>query len=257
MDPILEVAGRANLQVVEDCAQAPGARYRGRRAGSFGDFGCFSFHTHKNMTTLGEGGMLTVKDPQKGQAARRLRWMGNWPFDGERPRYWEPAMGNIVEPISGRWPYNFCMGEPNCAVGRLLLRRLDDINRRRGEQATRFKEAFSDFPELVFQKVPPSCEPIYHLMCAEYRGRPYGKHRDQLIELLHRQFRLKCLVHYWPLNRTELFQRFGFGDAKVPETDRFFGNMLGFPWWSDMGDELIEDMADRTRRTLTELRSKP
>ena len=107
MDPIMQLAKQHDVIVVEDCAQAPGARYKDRRAGAIGHFGCFSFHTHKNMNTLGEGGMLTVRDPQHAVAARRLRWMGNWPFVGERKRYWKPAMGDIVEPAAGRWPVGF------------------------------------------------------------------------------------------------------------------------------------------------------
>src|SRR5262249_47623192 len=62
MDALLALAGEHGLTVVEDCAQAPGAVYRGRRVGAIGHFGCFSFHTHKNIQTLGEGGLLTVRD---------------------------------------------------------------------------------------------------------------------------------------------------------------------------------------------------
>ncbi len=255
MDAIMALAKERGLLVVEDCAQAPGARYKGKRVGTFGDFGCFSFHTHKNMTTLGEGGMLTVRDSEYAVQARRLRWMGNWPFEGERERYWVPAMGNLVEPIPGVWPFNFCMGEPNAAVGRLLLKRLDAINEQRRRQAARFMEALADFPELVFQAVPAGCEHVYHLMSARYDGQAFGTTRDDLIGLLDRKYDLQCIVQYWPLYRTELFRNLGQGEADVPETDRFYDNMISFPWWSDMGDDLLDDMAERTRRALAELRA--
>ena len=157
MDPIMRLAKQHNVIVVEDCAQAPGARYKDRRAGAIGHFGCFSFHTHKNINTLGEGGMLTVRDPQHAVAARRLRWMGNWPFEGERARYWQPAMGDVVEPTAGRWPVNYCMGEPNCAVGRLLIKRLDAINAQRQHQARRFISATWTSSPAAFSRarVPP------------------------------------------------------------------------------------------------------
>ena len=255
MDPIMQLAKQHDLIVVEDCAQSPGARYKDRRTGSIGHFGCFSFHTHKNMTTLGEGGMLTVRDLQHAVAARRLRWMGNWPFEGERERYWQPAMGDVVEPTAGRWPVNYCMGEPNCAVGRLLLKRLDAINAQRQYQARRFISALGAYPELSFQRLPEGCEHVYHLMPARYDGEAYGKTRDDLVETLFEQYNLKCLVQYWPLNRTDLFRKFGWADADVPETDRYFDNMLGFPWWSDMPDEVIDDIAERTRLALEELRA--
>jgi len=223
--------------------------------GSFGDFGCFSFHTHKNMTTLGEGGMLSVKNADHAVQARRLRWMGNWPFEGDREKYWQPAMGNLVEPIPGVWPFNFCMGEPNCAVGRLVLKRLDCINKRRREQASRFMQALAEFPELAFQAVPDGCEHVYHLMSARYDGQSFGKNRDDLIDLIYSKYAVKCIVQYWPLHRTELFRSLGQAEAQVPESDRFFDNMISFPWWSDMEDQVIDDMAERTRKALTELRS--
>jgi dTDP-4-amino-4,6-dideoxygalactose transaminase len=255
MDAIGAIAEEQDLLVVEDCAQAPGARFRGKRVGSFGDFGCFSFHTQKNMTTLGEGGMLTVRDSRHAVQARKLRWMGNWPFEGQRERYWEPAMGNLVQAIDGVWPFNFCLGEPNAAVGRLLLRRLDRINEQRREQAARFMKSLTEFPELVFQAIPDGCEHVYHLMAARYDGAPYDATRDDLIELLYRKYRVKCIVQYWPLDRPELFRKFGTAGAEVPESDRFFDNMISFPWRSEMGNEMIDDMADRTRCALAELRA--
>ena len=92
-------------------------------------------------------------------------------------------------------------------------------------------------------------------MPARYDGEAYGKTRDDLVETLFEQHNLKCLVQYWPLNRTDLFRKFGWADADVPETDRYFDSMLGFPWWSDMPDEVIDEMAERTRLALEKLRS--
>jgi dTDP-4-amino-4,6-dideoxygalactose transaminase len=257
MDAIMALARERKLIVVEDCAQAPGARYKGRRVGSIGDFGCFSFHTHKNISTLGEGGMLTVRDPAHAVAARRFRWMGNWPFAGDRQRYWKPAMSNLVEPLPGHWPFNFCMGEPNAAVGRLLLKRLDAINEQRRRQARRLMTALADCPELVFQAVPEGCEHVYHLLAARFDGGgndDSSKARDDLIELLFTKYQLKLIVQYWPLYRSELFRNFGLGQARVPEADRFFDHMVSFPWWSDMSDDVLDEMAARVHAALAELR---
>lgn len=253
MDAIMALARKHDIMVVEDCAQAPGTRYKGRRVGSIGDFGCFSFHTHKNITTLGEGGMLTVDEKQHARTARRLRWMGVWPFERQREHYWLPAMNDVVEPISGRWPCNYCMGEPNAAVGRLLIRRLDAINQQRREQARRFIDALAGYPELSFQGIPAGREHAYHLLSARYDG-PRGHTRDDLINLLYHKYQLKAIIQYWPLNRTELFGKFGFQPADVPHTDRFFDNMISFPWWTGMSEETLDDMARRTRCALDELR---
>ena len=91
-------------------------------------------------------------------------------------------------------------------------------------------------------------------MAARYDGQRHGKTRDDLIRLLHDKYRLKCIVQYWPLYRSGLFREMGFGQANVPEADRFFDNMVSFPWWSDMSDDLIDDMAARTASALVELR---
>ena len=75
MDPIMEIARKYKLVVLEDCAHTPGAEYKGRKAGSIGDFGCFSFHSLKNMTTLGEGGMITCNNDLYAEGVEKLRCM--------------------------------------------------------------------------------------------------------------------------------------------------------------------------------------
>jgi dTDP-4-amino-4,6-dideoxygalactose transaminase len=255
MDPIMDLAKRRNLLVVEDCAQAPGATYKGRRAGSIGDFGCFSFHTQKNISTMGEGGMLTVRSKEHAEAARKLRWMGNWPFEGKRDRYWLPAMGDIQCGLEGVWPGNYCVSEAQCAVGRMLLKRLDDVNTQRLEQADKVRAALSEYPELSFQKVSPDHGHVYHLLAARYDGDQYGKTRDDLIEHLNQNYDVKSIVQYWPLYRSSLFQSFGFGEADCPECDRFFDNMVSFPWWSYMESDLLDYMVDSIRSSLEALRA--
>jgi len=199
--------------------------------------------------------MLTVQEARQGIEAQRMRWLGIWAWQAQRPKDWVPAGNNLVEPIPGRWPVNYCMGEPNAAVGRMMLRRLDAINEQRRHQAARFMGRLLDYPELSFQHVPDDCLHVYHLMAARYDGQPYGRHRDDLMILLREKYQLKCIVQYWPLNRAELFERFGFGQADVPQTDRFYDNMISFPWWGPMSDDLLDEMAGRTRHALEELRA--
>ena len=107
---------------------------------------------------------------------------------------------------------------------------------------------------MSFQAVPEGCEHVYHLMSARYDGQQYGKSNHGLISLLYEKYKVKMIVQYWPLYRSELFRKFGFDEANVPETDRFFDSMVSFPWWSDMGDDLLDEMAARTRKAVDELR---
>jgi dTDP-4-amino-4,6-dideoxygalactose transaminase len=255
MDAILEMAARHGIAVIEDCAQSPGAVYKGRKTGSMGDFGCFSFQNQKNISTLGEGGMLTVKDSKQGELARKLRWMGHWPFAGERDRYWVPAMTNLVPAIEGVWPFNYCISEVQCAVGRHLLKRLDTINEERRSQADFFRDRLADISELSFQHVPEGHSHAYHLLSARYDGSAYGRTRDDLINLLYNDYGIKAIVQYWPLYRSDLFRAFGYKDLKLPNSDHFFDNMVSFPFWSGMPLETLSYMANRTQKAIERLRN--
>jgi len=256
MDPIMELAAKHKIFVVEDAAQAIGARYKGRPAGSIGDFGCFSFHTHKNITTLGEGGMITVKDPKLAKLVPGLRHNGVRPYEGVRDKYWVPAMSDIDFDWDGVWPYNFCLGEVQCALGTAQLKRLNSINADRKERADYVKTALKDFPELVFQKVPRDCGHTYHLLPARYDGAKYGKTRDQFIETMAFEYGVKTIVQYYPLYRYPMFEKAGFGKADCPETDRFFDNMVSVPFHQWLSREQLDTIIDALKKTCLSLRGR-
>lgn len=147
MQSIMEVAKKHNLLVVEDVAQAMGSEVHGRKAGTFGDIGIFSFHSHKNMTTLGEGGMLVVQDDKFAKILPMLRHNGHCAFPFERTDYWIPAMGNVDFPEHGGemlWPNNYCIGEVECALGIKLLDRIDKMN------AEKRVESFYRFAQCLY-----------------------------------------------------------------------------------------------------------
>lgn len=255
MDPIIELAGIHNLMIVEDAAQALGARYKGRAAGSMGDFGCFSFHTHKNISTLGEGGILVVRNKDDAALVPGLRHNGMRPYAEGRAHYWIPAMSNVDFDIDGLWPYNFCLGEVQCALGTRLLARLDQINAERTKRAERVIASMREFPELAFQTVPEGCEHSWHLLAARYDGQKYGKTRDDLITLLAYTYGIKCVVQYYPLYRYPMFRKAGFGEARCPETDRFFDNMISLPFHHWMPDDQFDYMIKSLRSALLRMRS--
>lgn len=256
MDPIMALAKEHNLLVVEDVAQAMGARYKGRQAGTIGDFGCFSFHTHKNITTLGEGGMLTVASDAHAALVPGLRHNGMRSYEGNRPRYWIPAMSNVDFDIDGLWPYNFCLGEVQCALGTAMLRRLDAINAERAERARRFMTGLADFPELIFQRVPAGCGHAWHLLAARYDGSAYGRTRDEFLEALTFTAGVKAVVQYYPLYRYPMFQKAGFGHANCPNTDQFFDNMVSFPFQQWMPQEQFDQMISLVKDTLVQMRER-
>ena len=256
MDPIMELAKKHGIIVVEDAAQAMGARYRGRQAGTVGDFGCFSFHTHKNITTLGEGGMLTVQSGEDASLVPGLRHNGMRAYSSDRPRYWIPAMSDVDFDIDGVWPYNFCLGEVQCALGTRMLTRLDAINAERAARASSFMRALAEYPELIFQKVPKGCGHTWHLLTARYDGSDFGVSRDQFLETLAFSAGLKAVVQYYPLYRYPMFQKAGFGHANCPETDRFFDNMVSFPFQQWMPTMQFELMIDLVKGALDQMRKR-
>lgn len=254
MDPIIELAKEYNLFIVEDVAQAPGARYKGKRAGSLGDFGCFSFHTHKNISTLGEGGMLIVKDDSLAKLVPGLRHNGMCGFNYEREKYWLPAMGNVDFDLDRVWPYNFCIGEVQCALGIKLLKRLDQLNAKRKKRAEKIIAALKPYPEISFQAAPSGCEHVYHLLSARYDGSAFGKTRDDFIELMAFKHKVKVIVQYYPLYRYPMFIKAGFTNTNCPNTDTFFDNMISFPFHSWLSEKQIDYMISVTKKTLTKLR---
>jgi perosamine synthetase len=256
MDPIMALARQHGLLVVEDVAQAMGARYKDRQAGTIGDFGCFSFHTHKNITTLGEGGMLTAARLQHAALLPGLRHNGMRPYPEERPRYWIPAMSDVDFDLDGQWPYNFCLGEVQCALGTKMLQRLDAINAERARRALRFIGEFADYPELIFQRAPAGCGHSWHLLAARYDGSAWGASRDDFMSVLAFSTGVRAAVQYCPLYRYPMFQRAGFGFADCPQTDRFFDNMISFPFQQWMPEGQFSQMISLVKRALDEVRRR-
>lgn len=253
MEPLVQVAERHNLALVEDCAQAPGALYRGRKVGSIGDYGCFSFHSQKNLCALGEGGMLVTRSARAHERILGLRKIGSRPY-GPRDRYWVPAMNNVVEAISGELPFNYALGEVQAAAARLTLGRLDAINRRRQVQAAFLRDRLREFPELRFQHVPIHMDSAYHLLPACYTPPAPGRSRDDLIELLFTRYGVQCAVQYYPLYNYELFQRNGYTERVCPMSDAFFDGMISIPFWTDMEDEILRYLGDSLAGALDTLR---
>ena len=134
MREISKLAKERNIIIIEDVAQAPGAEIDGKKSGAWGDTACFSFHSQKNITALGEGGMITTNDESSYESILGLRKIGSKPYNNQE-FYWKPAMTNIIEALPGRVPYNFALPEPNaCAANSILLRLsrliIQDLNRR-------------------------------------------------------------------------------------------------------------------------------
>jgi len=252
--PMLEIKAAVkgtNIVVIEDCAQSIGATIDGKRVGSFGDMSIFSFQSHKNISTLGEGGMLCFDNQEWGKITPGLRHNGHAPFPGTREHYWKPAMNNVDFDIDGVWPNNFCIGEVQCALGEAMLPRIDVLNFERRERFYKFQEEMAGFDGVIAQHIPDGYLSAHHLL--PFRFESYKSNSTELISALAYNFGIQAIVQYYPLNRYPLFLKAGFGGAHIPETDKFFDNMVSLPFHHWLSDEDFDYMIISLKTAIDQL----
>jgi len=248
---IATFAKENNILLIEDVAQAMGTEINGKKAGTFGDFGVFSFHSHKNITTLGEGGMLTVNDKKYADIIPMLRHNGHCGWEIERENYWTPAMGNVDLPSLNNdylMPNNYCLGEVECALGVELLDRLDEINDQKRVRAIKFIDALEKYNTLKFHK-ENSIKHNYHLLVAYVNDNK----KNIFIKKMSEEKSIQCVVQYYPLNRYDLYKKLGFGNAECPNTDDFFDSMVSIPFNHMLSDVDFEYVLKSTIEVLEDI----
>ena len=250
---IVEFCKKKRIKIIEDCAQSLGAEIRKKKAGTLGDFSCYSFHAQKNITTLGEGGMLYVKKNSLALKVPGLRHNGHCDFKFKKKNYWIPAMGNIDLDIKYKWPYKFTLSEIQCGAGILMMKKLDKLNDLRIRRERKFIKSFSQFKELNFNEVFIFRRHVYHLLSAYYE--PTKKiNRNDLIKNLYKNYSIKCAVQYYPLYKYPLFKKMGFEKHKCKNTEKFFNNMISFPFHIWMSDKQFNYMISSVKKVLIYLR---
>jgi len=163
MDPIMEIAEDHNLTVIEDCAQSIGAEYKGRKAGTMGDIGTYSFWDNKNMGT-GEGGALVTNDDKLADRARRA-------INHFRPNYDEIG-------------YNYRMPELCGALAITQLRKIDRFNTTRQKIAEYYMQEFKGLEGLNLPSVLPNCKYVWYHFCCTVDEKKLGISRDELLEII-------------------------------------------------------------------------
>jgi dTDP-4-amino-4,6-dideoxygalactose transaminase len=214
--PILDLAQRRGLRVIEDCAQAAGATHQGRLAGAFGDAGCFSFYPTKNLGAMGDGGMVVTRDPE---LARRVRLLRSY---GEVARY-----DNRLKGINSR------LDELQAAILLARLPGLDGGNARRRRIATMYRSGLA----ATGLQLPPEPDDghIYHLFVARTADR--ARFREQL-----QRCGITTLVHYpTPVPLQPAYEEFAPQMRWLPETKRACAEVVSLP----MFPELTEGEVDR------------
>jgi len=224
MDSIKEIAQRHGLLVIEDAAQAHGAEYKGRRAGSLGDAAAFSFYPGKNLGAFGDGGAVVTSDAQ---LAERVRTMANY---GSKEKY-----HHVVKGVNSR------LDEIQAAILRVKLRRLDKWNRCRGEFAMAYIEHIVASDAIVLPWVPHWAKPVWHLFVVR------SPFRQELITFLAER-EIETLIHY-PFPVADLG---AYADTKhsadYPVSKSVAASVLSLP----MGPHLSAEMADEVCSAVNE-----
>lgn len=220
MDPIMEIAKKYHLIVLEDCAHTPGAEYKGRKAGSIGDFGCFSFHSLKNMTTLGEGGMITCNNERYAEGIEKLRCM-NLDHWKNQVDYWKPSHFDVVD-FDGKWGNNYRMNEAQAAVGIAQLKKLDMMNARRIENGRYLNEGLQGIKGITPVYEDSNCKHIYHLYTVCVEEKELGASRDDFMRVLYKEEGIQGILHYQPTYHLTGLKKMGYAQDICPIAEEFF-----------------------------------
>ncbi|MHB1190658.1 MAG: DegT/DnrJ/EryC1/StrS family aminotransferase [Armatimonadota bacterium] len=255
MDPIMEIARKHGLYVLEDCAHAPGAEYKGRKAGSIGDIGCFSFHSLKNMTTCGEGGMITTNNDTFVDGIEKLRCM-NLDHRKDQTDYWVPSHFNVVD-VNGHWGNNYRMNEVQAAVGRAQLRKLSMLNEKRRELGRRINEGIKRIPGITGVYEDPNCYHVYHLYTLCVEEEELGASRNDFMRVLYKEEGVQGILHYQPTYHFTGLQKMGYAQDICPIAEKFFYRReLNLPMHPRLTDQEIEDTIRGIKNTAEKVRGK-
>ncbi|RME97642.1 MAG: DegT/DnrJ/EryC1/StrS family aminotransferase [Chloroflexi bacterium] len=218
MDPIVELAARHNLTVIEDAAQAIGAEYRGRRAGSMGHLGCFSFFPSKNLGGFGDGGMVVARDPDLAAQVARLR------NHGAQPKYYHQYIGG-----------NFRLDAIQAAVLRVKLKHLDLWSAGRQANAATYRQMFAGAGLAETIGLPAELPERRHIYNQFVIRAP---RRDELLAHLKQQG-IGCEIYYpVPLHLQECFAHLGYRPGDLPESERAAQETLALPIYPELTDEM-------------------
>lgn len=226
MDAILRIAGQHDLPVIEDCAQAHGAELNGRRAGSMGACGCFSFYPTKNLGALGDGGAVVTNDAALAAKLRRLREYG-W-----QRKYYTTEPGGA----------NSRLDELQAAMLMVKLPHLDTWNRRRRAIAARYADGLAD-TGLTLPEPAADGAHVYHLYVVRH------PERDQLQAAL-RENGVGTDIHYpLPAHMQPVYTRFAPAGG-LPVTERLAREVLSLPMYPELADDDVDAVISAARRAL-------
>lgn len=235
MDPTMAVARRHNLPVIEDAAQAIGAEYHGRRAGSIGEMACFSFFPSKNLGAFGDAGMVTTNDAALADRLKLIRG------HGAKPKYYHQIVGG-----------NFRIDALQAAILRVKLRHLDDWTAGRQRNAARYRTLFAEAglvvpdgtsaPELAESRgvmLPVELPHVRHI----YNQFVIRSGRRDALQQFLKERQIGTEIYYpVSLHQQECFADLGYATGDFPESERAAAESLAIPIYPELTDGMLESV---------------
>ncbi|HWQ46572.1 MAG TPA: DegT/DnrJ/EryC1/StrS family aminotransferase [Longilinea sp.] len=219
MAPLLDIASKHTIVIIEDCAQAHGAEYKGKKVGSLGEAGAFSFYPTKNLGACGDAGMVVTNNPELAQKAHSLRQYG-----------WN------VRNISDEIGFNSRMDELQAAVLRVKLPYLDRWNTRRIALARLYSQLLAGL-NIQLPVTPSDRTHVFH----QYVIR--SAERDSLRQFLTNNG-IETLVHYpLPIHMQPAYSELGHGEGSFPEAERACRELISLPLYPEMSESMVERVA--------------
>ncbi len=237
MSAINEIAGRHDLPVIEDAAQAIGAKYHDKPAGGLGCISCFSFYPTKNLGGFGDGGMLTTNDDDLAACLRRLA------AHGMEPRYYHREVG-----INSR------LDSIQAAVLRIKLEALDQWTQSRQENAALYQELFADAGLQDELTLPVAAAHQCHVW-NQYTIRIPGNRRNALREYLAAQQIGSEIYYPVPLHQQECFASLGYEAGSLPHTERAAQEVLSLPIFPELRDDEQQSVVAGIRQFLAQAKA--
>lgn len=220
MTPVMEVARKYGLKVIEDCAQAFGAAYEGKKVGTIGDCGCFSFFPSKNLAAYGDGGMVITSSKETAEKMKLLR------NHGSEIRYRHKILG-----------YNSRLDEIQAAIVRVKMRHIDTFNQERRKNADLYRKCI-ERSGVILPVEKAACTHVYHQFTIRL------KHRDRAIEALNQHHIASAVYYPVPLHRQELFvSLYGNGKA-LTNSETCAEEVLSLPMFPELEEHEIQHISD-------------
>lgn len=268
MKPLMELARKWGIYVVEDCAHALGGKYYESFAGTTADISCFSFHSSKNISTLGEGGMITFKDDKWAKIVCNIR--GNEPdcifeqkeiqfgkYKKENMQVFTHEKNAFIEDCKTIFHCgtNSTLNEAACAVGRCQLKKLDNFNSKRTEIAEYFNREIVNMPEFRLQKVPDYIGHTYHLY-SFFVNQNSGINRNDFVSYLYDQ-EIEIVLRYFPLHLLPEWRHRGTKYGQCPTAERiWFEELVNLPCYPGITEDQLDYMIDKIKNGVLKCQEK-